>query len=149
MRAGRAVASEIVVDGWRRHLGYDGPDVSPAEAGAALARISAEHDLTFYAHYHTDTAGHRGGMSGAVEALERVDAFLGGLLDHLDPAAALVLASDHGNIEDVRAGHTTHPALLLVARGAVRATGRTTPGDLTDVKPLLLELLGSDDPPPH
>ena len=77
---GDAVSSEIVNDGWRDELGYDWlPMITEEEAGANLARIADKHDLTLYAHYSTDTAGHRGDMAGGVEALERVDAFLHGL----------------------------------------------------------------------
>lgn len=109
-----AVASEITNDGWRRWLGDDAaPVVSAAEAGAVLAGIAGRHALTLFAHYSTDTAGHRGGMSGGVEALERVDAFLGGLLGELAPDTTLLVVSDHGNIEDVRGGHTRNPALGL------------------------------------
>jgi hypothetical protein len=113
---GDAVASEIVNTGWREHLGFEAlPDVTPADAGRILARIVAANRLTVYAHYATDIAGHRGGMDGAVRALERVDAFLGGYLDAAPSDATLLVASDHGNIEDVTQGHTRNPALGIVA----------------------------------
>ena len=113
---GEAVASEIVNTGWRVHLGHDFlPEVTAAEAGATLAQITARHRLTLFAHYATDTAGHRGGMEGAVAALERVDAFLGGYLRAAPPGALLLIASDHGNVEDVAGGHTRNPALGIVA----------------------------------
>ena len=152
--AGEAVSSEIVNDGWKRHLGHDWlPDVGPSEAGANLARISGAHDLTLYAHYTTDTVGHRGRMAEAVEALERVDAFLGGVVAHLSPDTLLVIASDHGNIEDVRGGHTLNPALGVVVRGAgagpggassgsAPGPGRPLPRDLREVTPFLLAELG-------
>jgi bisphosphoglycerate-independent phosphoglycerate mutase (AlkP superfamily) len=113
---GEAVASEIVNTGWRLHLGHDSlPEVTAAEAGIALARIAGAHRLTFFAHYATDTAGHRGGMEGAVAALERVDEFLGGYLGAAPADAVLLIASDHGNLEDVTAGHTRNPVMGLVA----------------------------------
>jgi hypothetical protein len=59
LASGDAVASEIVNDGWRRHLGHvDLPQVTAREAGRNLAAIAGRHDLTLYAHYATDTAGH-------------------------------------------------------------------------------------------
>ncbi|MFW6175591.1 MAG: alkaline phosphatase family protein, partial [Acidobacteriota bacterium] len=126
LERGDAVASEIVNEGWRRHLRLpDIPPVEPRQAGRNLARIATGARLTLFAHYLTDTAGHRGGMSGAVEALERVDAFLSGVLDQLPPDLLLVVASDHGNVEDVRAEHTRNPALgLVLGRGAVRFVRR-------------------------
>ena len=122
---GRAVASEIVNSGWRVHLGHEElPEVTPAEAGATLARIAADHELTCFAHYATDIAGHRGGMEGAIAALERVDPFLGGYLTAAPRDAVLVVASDHGNIENVTVGHTRNPALgLVVGPGSGAASG--------------------------
>ena len=138
---GDAVSSEIVNDGWKTHLGHEWlPDIAPSEAGVNLARIAGEQDLTLYAHYSTDTAGHRGGMAGAVEALERVDVFLTGLLDALDPSVLLLVTSDHGNIEDVRTGHTHNPALGIVA-GDERDEALEL-RDLREVTPFVLRFLG-------
>ncbi|HKK94441.1 MAG TPA: alkaline phosphatase family protein [Longimicrobiales bacterium] len=115
---GEAVSSEIVNDGWIRHLGPDDlPRPTPREAGRTLAAIAAPGGLTMYAHYATDTAGHRSDVSAGVAALERVDDFLGGVLEALPPSHRLVVVSDHGNIEDVRRGHTRNPALGLVVGG--------------------------------
>jgi 2,3-bisphosphoglycerate-independent phosphoglycerate mutase len=139
---GRAVASEIINDGWRRYLGHpDVPQITPQEAGANLARISREADLTLYAHYATDTAGHAKDMVAAVAALELVDAFLAGLIAVLSADTLLLIVSDHGNLEDVRAGHTLNPA-LGVARGpgAERAAELS---DLRDIAPFVLGLLGA------
>jgi hypothetical protein len=114
--AGRAVSSEIVNDGWREHLGHRTlPDVTEEEAGGNLSSIAADAQLTLYAHYATDTAGHRGGMEGSVAALERVDRFLAGVLAAMPPDMTLLVASDHGNIEDVTGGHTRNPAFGLAS----------------------------------
>lgn len=137
---GEAVSSEIVNDGWRTHLGHAGlPDITADQAGSNLARIASNHDLTLYAHYATDTAGHRGGMHGAVHALERVDRFLRGLLSTLDPSVLLFIVSDHGNIEDVRTGHTQNPALGLVAGNSSDQASELR--DLRDVTPFVLSFL--------
>ncbi|MDH3272808.1 MAG: alkaline phosphatase family protein [Gemmatimonadota bacterium] len=139
--AGRAVSSEIVNDGWRRHLGHEWlPDVTPSDAGANLAAIASEHDLTLYAHYATDTAGHRREMASAVSALERVDLFLGGLLDVVAEGTLVFIASDHGNIEDVTAGHTSNPALGMALGPNV--TEGTAPRDVRDVAAFLLDHIG-------
>lgn len=148
LRGGRAVASGIVNDGWRRRLGADRiPAVTPRTAGRTLARIAGAADLTLFAHYDTDLAGHRGGMDGCVRALERVDAMLEGVLEDLPGGCVVVLASDHGNLEDVTAQHTRNPAMGLVVgtgrQGLARRLRR-----LTDVTPAILEHLGigSDAP---
>lgn len=144
LASGDAVSSEIVNDGWRRHLGHEGlPDVTPEQAGRHLARIAGRHDLTLWAHYSTDTAGHRGHMSGAVSALERVDSFLTGLLDVCPADTLLLVISDHGNIEDVRVGHTRNPTLGVAAgtaAGLIDAAAATL-RDIRDVTPFVLDVL--------
>lgn len=132
---GTAVTSEIVNDGWQRHLGHDFlPSVSEAQAGRNLGRIARDAEFTFWAHYATDTAGHRGGMDGAVAALERVDRFLAGVLETLPDDATLLLASDHGNVEDVGVGHTRNPALGVAAGPGARDLAGTL-RSITDVAP--------------
>ncbi|HEX8696114.1 MAG TPA: alkaline phosphatase family protein [Longimicrobium sp.] len=110
---GRAVASSITNEHWRARVGDALPDVAPAEAGRRLARIAADAEVTLFAHYDTDYVGHRGGMPGAVAALEKVDAFLGGLVEALPEDALLVVSSDHGNLEDVTGEHTRNPVPVL------------------------------------
>lgn len=137
LAAGEAVASEIVNDGWIRHFSANIPRVSAEDAGVNLARVSRGSDLTLFAHYDTDAAGHSGEMSQAVQALERVDAFLAGVLSETDRDTLVLVASDHGNIEDVRGGHTRNPALGL-AFGAAAAP-LAVPKRLTDLARLVLK----------
>ncbi len=142
LRRGDAVASDIVNAGWKERLGRDDlPEPTPAEAGRNLAAIAARHDLTLFAHYTTDLAGHRGGLAAGVAAIERVDAFLGGVVEALPPDALLVMASDHGNLEDTRAQHTRNPALGLVA-GPGHDVFAERLRSITDIAPALLERLG-------
>ena len=141
LAAGDAVASEITNDGWRERLGRtELPTVTAAEAGRNLARITAQHELTLFAHYATDYVGHRGDFAGAVAALERVDAFLGGILDGVTDDTLIVIVSDHGNIEDVRGGHTRNPALGIVIGPGHELLARRLK-DLTDVTPAIMDLL--------
>ena len=139
---GNAVTSEIVNDAWRRVLGHDFvPRISEEDAGRNLGRIAAGADLTLYAHYATDTAGHRGGMDGGVAALERVDRFLAGVVETLPHDVTLVVASDHGNLEDTTAEHTRNPALGIASGpGAPAMADRLR--SITDVAPALGGLLG-------
>jgi hypothetical protein len=142
LRDGRGVASSITNDVWQRHL-PDLPSVSAHCAGENLASICREAELTLFAHYDTDLAGHRRDLQAAVTVLERVDEFLGGLLQALPPDALLVIASDHGNIEDARTGHTTNPVPFIAAGPGSEALV-TAVRAITDVTPLLMELLNVD-----
>jgi hypothetical protein len=138
---GAAIASEIVNDGWRLRLGFHAlPEVTAREAGTNLARVSDAADLTLFAHYTTDSAGHARDMGAARAALVRLDEFFAGLLAGLASDTLLVVASDHGNLEDVSAGHTRNPALgIAVGPGA---DGAEMVSDIRDVAPWLLDLLG-------
>jgi hypothetical protein len=140
---GRAVSSEIVNDGWREHLGHEWlPEVTEVEAGRVLASIARSADLTLYAHYATDAAGHRGSMEPAVEALERVDRFLAGVLDELPDDCTLFIASDHGNIEDVGQQHTRNPVFGLASGPAADMIAERT-HSIMDVTSSLLDCLGA------
>ncbi len=141
LERGDAVASEIVNDGWREHLARSRvPAISAGQAGRNLARIAAASDLTLFAHYATDAAGHHRELTPAIAAAERLDAFLGGLLDGLPPDILLVVASDHGNLEDCREGHTRNPALFLAA-GAGHDAFSHGLRRLTDLAPRVLKWL--------
>jgi hypothetical protein len=137
---GRAVASSITNERWRETLGSDIPQVTPEEAARTLARIAAGADVTLFAHYDTDYTGHRGALDGAIAALERVDAFLGALADALPAETLLVVSSDHGNVEDVRGGHTLNPVpVLALGAGRERFAGAAS---LMHVTPMILDALG-------
>lgn len=146
---GEAVASEIENTGWRRHLGFaELPDVSPQEAGRNLGRIASDHAFSLYAHYATDIAGHRLGMKGSMRSLERVDAFLEGVLETFPPDGGLVIASDHGNVEDVTGGHTRNPALGVFVGSAAEVARTLRPTSITDV-PAVLGLPPESPAPPE
>ena len=141
MVTGEAVSSEIVNTTWRERLALpDLPEITPRDAGRNLAKIAGTAHLTFFAHYATDTAGHTHLMQASVAALERVDAFLDGLLSTLDKKTLLVLASDHGNIEDIREGHTRNPTLSVLA-GPGAADLKKGLNSLTDVAGIVLRSL--------
>ena len=139
---GDALASEITNDGWIERLHRTAlPRVTPEAAGRNLAAISAGHDLTLFAYYTPDYVGHRGTWAEAVEALERLDRCLVGVLDGLPEDVLLVVASDHGNIEDTTREHTLNPALgLVVGPGHAAVAGRLE--HLWDVPRVMLEVLG-------
>jgi 2,3-bisphosphoglycerate-independent phosphoglycerate mutase len=141
LRRGEALSSEIVNTAWRTRLGYtELPEVTPLQAGRNLARIAESAELTFFAHYSTDYAGHRGKMPGAVRALERVDTLLAGVLEDLSSDTLLVVSSDHGNLEDVTSGHTLNPVFTLL-KGPDAPSHREGMSRITDIPRLILDAL--------
>lgn len=149
LRDGRAVASGITNEAWRRRWNSAGiPEISAHQAGTHLAEIASAAELTLFAHYTTDLAGHQRDMPAAVAALERFDAFLAGLLAALPARVLLVIASDHGNIEDVRRGHTRNP-VPVIARGSDATQVIRRIRSTADVAPAVLNALapGSRDEP--
>jgi 2,3-bisphosphoglycerate-independent phosphoglycerate mutase len=141
LERGDAVASEITNEGWREVLGRGRvPVIDAATAGANLARIVNQHDLTMFAHYATDYAGHRRNHAAAEFALRRFDTFLGGLVATVDDDVMVFVVSDHGNLEDTRVGHTRNPALGLVMGDGHALIARRLAA-LTDVTPTILDVL--------
>ncbi|MEX2584130.1 MAG: alkaline phosphatase family protein [Gemmatimonadota bacterium] len=140
LRAGTALVSSITTEGWRRHVDPALPDVALPAAGRSLAAIARRNELTVFAHYDTDYMGHRGDLGECVTAIERVDDFLGGLLEALSTDILLVLTSDHGNLEDVTTGHTRN-AVPLIASGPGAGALISRACTVTDVSPLILKVL--------
>ena len=123
-----------------REQGYDVPVIGPEEAGRRLARLAAAHGFTLYEYFETDKAGHAQDMEWAVGLIEGLDRLIVSLLAHVDlDRTLLCVASDHGNLEDLRTrSHTANPVpVLLWGRGREAAAARLR--DLTDLAPALLE----------
>jgi hypothetical protein len=139
LRAGEAVFQDYT-NRMLQEQGYDAPTLEPEEAGRRLARLAAGHEFTLYEYFQTDKAGHDQAMDRGVAILEGLDRLLGALLAHVDLERTLVcVASDHGNLEDLRTRrHTTNPVpVLLWGHGREAAAARLR--DLTDIAPALLE----------
>jgi len=138
-----ALTSGIVNEAWIEHLGpSDLPRPSAREAGRTLARIASTADLTLFAHYATDTAGHTQEMAPAVAALERVDALLSGVMEALPADHRMVVVSDHGNLEDIRTGHTRNPALGMVVDSVEGTDAATVAADMVSLVEVPRVVLG-------
>ena len=137
---GRALTHDIT--GVRAN-GYGAgiPPRTPEEAAEVLLGIAREHDLTLFEHFETDEAGHARSMERAVEVLGRVDRLARALVDGLREGDSLVVASDHGNLEDLGTrNHTLNPVPVIGFGRAAEAVGGVT--DLTGIAPMLRELAG-------
>jgi 2,3-bisphosphoglycerate-independent phosphoglycerate mutase len=100
-----------------------------------------------------DMVGHTGVISAVVEAVETTDRCLGEVVEAVERAGGVTLVTaDHGNAEQLlepdgespHTAHTTNPVPLVVtASQLVLADG----GELSDLAPTCLELLGLTPPP--
>lgn len=125
-----------------RQRGYDLPEVNPLEAGQRLARLARSHDFTLYEHFQTDKAGHDRDMNRGVELLEQLDLFLDGVLEATDPEEVLVvMASDHGNLEDLSTRTHTKNPVPTILWGAGREGVADRIRTLADIAPALLGYL--------
>ena len=146
LAAGRALASDLTGHGWRRVIDPGHPPVAEAQAARALLDLGQDHGFVLVEYYLTDKAGHSQDAGRARSVLQSLDRFfqalLGGLGGHL-----LVVASDHGNLEDLGTkSHTRHPVpLVALGPGAGRfAEARS----ILDVTPAVVEAVtGSPSDP--
>ena len=143
LRAGRALSADFTGEGWRSQLKVaDAPVYSLRAAGHKLAALAAARAFSFFEHWPTDYAGHRGTLAEARTLLERFDAVLGGLLEAWDDAAGLVvITSDHGNLEDLSHKHHTLNRVPTFVIGAGRAAFAEGLADLTHFTPAILKAL--------
>lgn len=125
--------------------GYPVTRLDPREAGRRLARIASAYDFTLYEYFQTDLAGHRQEMEYAVSLLEKLEAFLDAALGEVDLERNLViLASDHGNVEDLSTkAHTRNPVpTILWGKGAAQVASGIRA--ITDLAPAVLSSLSKD-----
>ena len=149
-RRGDAVAADL--DGaWLASRGVEPPGGhqpgprGAERAGRRLARRAAEHAFTFLDVWATDRAGHRADSGEARALVERLDAFLAGVLAGRDPETTVVLTSDHGNLEDLSHGRHTTAAVPLLAVGP-RASAFRGASSLLDVAPAVRRAWGEEAP---
>jgi 2,3-bisphosphoglycerate-independent phosphoglycerate mutase len=152
LAAGRAVVHDLTH--WRmREWGYDLPPRAPEEAGEIIARESAAADFSLFEYFETDRAGHARDRASAERCFRDLDRALQAVLSSVDlRETTVIVASDHGNVEDGRIGtHTLNPALFAAwgsgAEARAREPGRA-PARLTDLVPFILEALGRPEDPP-
>ena len=120
-RADRAISHDL--SGEWLHLRVPScPLRTPVQAGRIVRRLLHRHRLVLFEHFRLDAMAHAQNREAILRELGRYDEFLGGVLEHWNMDDWLLLASDHGNVEDLStAGHTRNPALLA---GWGRGIGR-------------------------
>jgi len=142
LQQGRAVSHDFT-NRFLIEKGFDLDICSAEVAGARLAGIAAEHDFTLYEHFITDRIGHAQRGDLARDHLRELTRFVRAVLESADLSRlTVVLTSDHGNIEDLSSrSHTLNPVATL-AFGATRERITSRVRTLTDITPVIVEVIG-------
>jgi 2,3-bisphosphoglycerate-independent phosphoglycerate mutase len=99
-----------------------------------------------------DMVGHSGSIPAAIAAVETVDTCLGEVTAAVERAGGVsLITADHGNAEQLlepdgvspHTAHTTNPVPLVVTAPGILRPG----GELSDLAPTALALLGLPKPP--
>jgi 2,3-bisphosphoglycerate-independent phosphoglycerate mutase len=144
----------ILVDSPRDVPSYDlKPEMSARELADRVVRAIDDEGYGFVVvnFANPDMVGHTGVIPAVVEAVETTDECLGRVVDAVDRAGGVSLViADHGNAEMLlqpdgspHTAHTTNPvpAILTVPDASL------CDGELSDVAPTILALLGLEKPP--
>jgi 2,3-bisphosphoglycerate-independent phosphoglycerate mutase len=129
------------------------PEMSAAELAerAADAIDTGGFGFAVINFANPDMVGHTGVIPAVVRAVEAADAGLGRVLAAVDRVGGVALVTaDHGNAEEMLTAdgkpytaHTTNPVPLVITDPDVRLRDD---GDLSDLAPTILELLGVPRP---
>lgn len=131
------ITGQIIVES-----GYDSHIITPAEAAARYYSIAGEHDFTLFEHFLTDLVGHKMDMQLAIHTIERLDAFLGALLELMNPEEdILFITSDHGNIEDISIKTHTKNHVPTIIYGKIPDKVKVKVQSLLDITPVVMEIL--------
>src|SRR5437763_7090426 len=138
LRAGRAVyhdfTNEMLIE--RGEV----VDVrTPEEAGDVLASIVRSHTFTLYEYFITDKIGHAQDYEAARRVLPMLARFIRAVLGNLVLRdTAMILTSDHGNIEDLSArNHTLNPVPTITWGRNAEALASAI-GALADIAPAVV-----------
>ncbi len=144
LAAGEAVYHDITNETLGER-GYQVEKVEPELAGARMAAIARDYDYALFEFFLTDVVGHKQDRVRAEKTVETLDRFLGSLVRNTNLDRRLILvASDHGNIEDLTTNtHTTNPVPTIFFgldpgwRGLLAKKVRS----LVDIAPLIVTFL--------
>jgi 2,3-bisphosphoglycerate-independent phosphoglycerate mutase len=154
---------EAVFEGERREI-VPSPDVPtydqhPEMSAAAVTDEAldglADSAVLVLNYANPDMVGHTGEFDATVRAVETVDEQLGRLTAATQERDAhVVIIADHGNaeqmgtVESPHTAHTTNPVPFVYCSPDGDDGGRqANSGELADIAPTILALLGVDCPP--
>jgi len=144
----------ILVDSPRDVPSYDHkPEMSAPEVAERVVRAIDEDGFGFVVvnFANPDMVGHTGDIPAVVRAVETTDECLGRVADAVERAGGVSLViADHGNAETLlqedgvspHTAHTTNPVPVILTAPEARLRD----GELADVAPTVLALLGLEAP---
>ncbi|MBI3182129.1 MAG: metalloenzyme [Myxococcales bacterium] len=138
-RRGEGLTSDI--DGRRAtSRGLEAPVRSPEEAGEIFWRVAERSDLSVFEHHLADEAGHARSMEAAEAALSTFDRFARRVVALRPAGTAVLVCSDHGNVEDLSTRSHTRNRVPVLAFGTLLEGLET----VADVGRLALSLAGAE-----
>ena len=146
--------TRILVPSPRDVPSYDHkPEMSARELAARFAaEIGRGYRFAVINFANPDMVGHTGSIPAVTQAVEVADECLGVVVEATHAAGGVCLiTADHGNAEQMleadgvspHTAHTTNPVPLIVTSSEV---GLKVGGELSDLAPTALRLLGLDIP---
>ena len=136
---------------------YDlAPEMSAAPIAARLVAAvrAGTYDFAIVNFANPDMVGHTGVFAAALRAMAATDAAVGAVVDAILAAGGcMLLTADHGNAEEMKfpdggtnTQHSTDPVpVVFISTDPERWTIRD--GELSDIAPTILGLLGLPVPP--
>ena len=136
-------------------------DLQPAMSAPAIttqliaAITQNQYDVIICNFANPDMVGHTGNLPATIQAIETIDICLGQLVATIKQyGGEMLITADHGNAEcmfdpvhrQAHTAHTTNPVPFLYV-GPRRIKLRRDTGQLIDVAPTILSLLGLTIPP--
>lgn len=138
---GQAVFHDITGH-FLRALGRPIPYLSPIEAGRRLAAISRQHQFTLFEYFMTDFLGHRKQMLPILKLFNDLELFINTIIANLDlDNTAVIIASDHGNVEDLSTSAHTYNPVPTILIGPLAKTLTDQISNLTHIVPAIMSLL--------
>ncbi len=122
--------------------GFDVPQYDAETAADILIDLSNEYNLVLYEYFLTDAAGHGKNIDFAVTEIKKIESLIFNVVKRAKELdKAVIVCSDHGNIEDLRIkSHTNNPAFFAVWTN--KLIKRIT--SLTEVKNLIIDLVNKN-----
>ena len=133
------------------------PEMSSAElAYEVVSNLKQnKYDFTCLNFAAPDMVGHTGNLKAAIKCCEKVDGYLGKIVDaYLAMGGCALVTADHGNIEQMinpltnepDTEHTTNPVPFIMISNNNKHFKLKEAGALSDVAPTILDLLDIQKP---